>query len=213
VIPARVFAAAYDRMMAAAEHAGMRERRRELIAQARGRVLEIGAGTGLNVDHYGEAVTDLVFAEPEGPMAKRLRARVVMGKVVEAPAEQLPFADDSFDTVVATLVLCTVEDTEQALAEIRRVLAPGGRLLLLEHVRSHDPGLAKWQDRLERPWHWVGRGCHCNRDTANDLAAAGFDVSVETMRIPKAAPLVKPAIVGSATPRAQVTAPSGHPPA
>jgi ubiquinone/menaquinone biosynthesis C-methylase UbiE len=201
VIPARVFAAMYDRMMAVSEEAGLRERRRELIAQASGRVLEIGAGTGLNAEHYPDAVTDLVFAEPEGPMAARLRARVTRGTVVEAPAEALPFPDDAFDTVVSTLVLCTVDDTRAALGEIRRVLAPGGRVLLLEHVRSEDPGLAKWQDRLHGPWHWIGRGCHCNRDTARDLRGAGFDVDVEPTRLPKAAKLVKPAIVGVATPR------------
>jgi ubiquinone/menaquinone biosynthesis C-methylase UbiE len=201
VIPARLFAAMYDRMMAVSEEAGLCERRRELIAQASGRVLEIGAGTGLNAEHYPDAVTDLVFAEPEGPMAARLRARVTRGTVVEAPAEALPFPDDAFDTVVSTLVLCTVDDTRAALGEIRRVLAPGGRVLLLEHVRSEDPGLAKWQDRLHGPWHWIGRGCHCNRDTARDLRGAGFDVDVEPTRLPKAAKLVKPAIVGVATPR------------
>ena len=200
MIPARVFAAMYDRMMAASEDAGLREQRRALIAQASGRTLEIGAGTGLNAAHYPDRVTDLVFAEPEAPMAARLRARVARGKVVEAPAEGLPFPDDSFDTVVSTLVLCTVDDTAKAYAEIGRVLAPGGRLLLLEHVRSEDPKLAKWQDRLHGPWHWVGRGCHCNRDTAAGLRRAGFSVSVEPTRLPKAAPLVKPAIVGTATP-------------
>ncbi len=198
MIPARVFAAMYDRMMVASEEAGLREMRRALVGQASGRVLEIGAGTGLNAPHYPDRVTDLVFAEPERPMASRLRARVARGNVVEAPCEGLPFPDDSFDTVVSTLVLCTVDDTRTAMAEIRRVLAPGGRLLLLEHVRSSDPDLARWQDRLHRPWHWVGRGCHCNRDTERDLRAAGFEVAVEPTRLPKAAPLVKPAIVGTA---------------
>ena len=202
MIPAGLFAALYDRMLAAAEDAGLRERRRELLAQARGRVLEIGAGTGLNAQHYTDAVTDLVFCEPEEPMARRLRERVSRGRVVSAPAEALPFDDASFDTVVSTLVLCTVRDPEAALAEIRRVLAPGGRLLLLEHVRAEDPKLARWQDRLHGPWHWVGRGCHCNRDTAANLRAAGFDVRVEPMKLPKAAPLVRPAIVGEATPAA-----------
>ena len=201
MIPARVFAAMYERMMAASEDAGLREQRRELIAQASGRTLEIGAGTGLNAQHYPDRVTDLVFAEPEGPMAQRLRTKVQRGKVVEAPAEGLPFPDDSFDTVVSTLVLCTVRDTRAAYAEIARVLAPGGRLLLLEHVRADDPKLAKWQDRLHGPWHWIGRGCHCNRDTAKGLSEAGFDVDVQPTRLPKAAPLVKPAIVGVATPR------------
>ena len=202
MISGRVFAALYDRMLAASEDAGLREQRRNLLSQATGRVLEIGAGTGLNAGHYTDSVTELVLCEPEAPMARRLRARAHRGKVVEAPAEALPFPDDSFDTVVSTLVLCTVGDTGKALGEIKRVLAPGGRLLLLEHVRSDDPGLAKWQDRLERPWHWFGRGCHCNRDTAADLTRAGFDVRVEPTRLPKAAPFVKPAIVGTAAPRA-----------
>ena len=200
MIPARLFAAAYDRMLAASEDAGLRDERHALVSQARGRVLEIGAGTGLNVEHYTEAATELVFTEPEAPMAQRLRARVARGRVVEAPAEALPFDDDAFDTVVCTLVLCTVRDPDRAIGEIRRVLAPGGRLLLFEHVRSDEPGLAKWQDRLERPWHWLARGCHPNRDTAALLAAAGFDVQVEPTRLPKAAPFVKPAIRGTATP-------------
>jgi ubiquinone/menaquinone biosynthesis C-methylase UbiE len=200
MIPARLFAAMYDRMLAASEDAGLRESRHDLLAQASGRVLEIGAGTGLNVEHYPDSVSDIVFTEPEEPMARRLRERITRGRVVVAPAEALPFDDDAFDTVVCTLVLCTVTDPERSFAEIRRVLAPGGRVLLLEHVRSDDPGLAKWQDRLERPWHWIGRGCHPNRDTAAMLAAAGFDVSVEPTRFPKAAKLVKPAIVGTATP-------------
>ena len=200
MIPARLFASVYDRMLAASEEAGLRERRRELLAQATGRVLEIGAGTGLNVEHYTDRATDLVFLEPERPMAERLRARVVRGRVVEAPAESLPFPDDSFDTVVSTLVLCTVRDLDRALEEIKRVLAPGGRLLLFEHVRSEDPGLARWQDRLHRPWRWIGRGCHCNRDTAAALVRHGFAVQIERTRLPKAAAIAKPAIVGVAEP-------------
>src|SRR3712207_7160512 len=106
----RMFAAIYEPMMRQVEENGMRERRRSLVAEARGRVLEIGAGTGLNVEHYGDAVTELVFTEPEEPMARRLREKRPDAKVVEAPAEELPFPDDSFDTVVCTLVLCTVVD-------------------------------------------------------------------------------------------------------
>src|SRR5688572_13354971 len=100
MIPARLFAAVYDRMLAGTEDAGLRDKRRALVSQARGRVLELGAGTGLNFEHYTEAATDIVFTEPEAPMAQRLRDRVTRGRVVEAPAEALPFDDDSFDTVV-----------------------------------------------------------------------------------------------------------------
>jgi len=200
----RLFSACYDRGFEATEEAGLREMRRQLLAQARGRVLEVGAGTGLNLAHYPEGIESLTLVEPDPHMSKQLRpklARVPLEvEVVEAPAERLPFEDDSFDTVVVTLVLCTVPDQNAALAEIGRVLKPGGRFLFLEHVRSRDPRLARWQDRWERPWHFLGDGCHCNRDTLATLAAAGFDVSaVEHDRLPKAPPIVRPLIRGSVT--------------
>ena len=163
----RFFAAMYDRLMAGTEDAGLRERRHELLATASGRVVEIGAGTGANLDHYTDAVSEIVLTEPEEPMAKRLEEEAASpaggGRsvtVVRAPAESLPFPDDSFDTAVCTLVLCTVRDPERAIAEIERVLKPGGRLLFLEHVRSDDPSLAKWQDRLTPLWRRCGHGCH-----------------------------------------------------
>ena len=196
----RVFAAIYDKQLAAVERAGLAEHRRALLTQARGRVVEIGAGTGLNLDYYGPEATELVLTEPEEPMARRLRARLKRGEVVEAPADRLPFPDDSFDTVVSTLVLCTVPDQERALAEVRRVLKPDGRLLFLEHVRSGDPKVAKWQDRLLRPWRAVGHGCHCNRDTAAALMRAGFALEMQTWRLPKAPPIVRPVIEGFARP-------------
>ena len=199
-IRGRLFAAIYDRQLAAVERAGLAEHRRALLAQARGRVLEIGAGTGLNLEHYGPDATELVLTEPEEPMAPRLRARLTRGEVVEAPADRLPFPDDSFDTVVSTLVLCTVPDQDRALEEVRRVLKPDGRLLFLEHVRSHDPGTAKWQDRLVPVWRVVGHGCHPNRDTAAALARAGFELDLQSWRLPKAPPIVRPVIEGVATP-------------
>src|SRR5690348_14006223 len=132
----RFFAATYDRLMAGTEKAGLRERRHDLLASASGRVLEIGAGTGANLDHYPDAVTELVLTEPEEPMARRLEAKAAESgrvvTVVRAPAESLPFPDDSFDTAVCTLVLCTVRDPERTLAELERVLKPGGTLLFLE---------------------------------------------------------------------------------
>ena len=195
----RIFAAMYDRMMKGTEDAGLRERRAAVVGRARGRVLEIGAGTGLNLDHYGPEVTELVLTEPEAPMARRLRAKATKGEIVEAGADRLPFPDDSFDTVVSTLVLCTVPDQDRAIAEIKRVLKPGGQLLFIEHVRSHDVKLAKWQDRVLPVWRFVGHGCHPNRDTAAALTRAGFTLELETWQMPKAPPIVRPVIEGVAT--------------
>ena len=192
----RLFAAMYDRMMEGTEEAGLRDHRRALLAQARGRVLEIGAGTGHNLELYGPEVTELVLTEPERAMVKRLRARAGAREIVEAPAEALPFADDSFDTVVSTLVLCTVRDPDRAISEIRRVLRPDGRLLVLEHVRSEDAKLARWQDRVLPVWRFVGHGCHPNRDTAGALRANGFTLELDAWRMPKAPPIVRPVIEG-----------------
>lgn len=196
----RVFAAGYDRFMAGTERAGMAERRRQLIAAARGRTVELGAGTGLNLAHYPDAVSELTLTEPFPPMAKQLRERAgEEATVIEAPAEALPIPDASIDTAVATLVLCTVDDVPATLAEVSRVLKPGGRLLYLEHVRSSDPGVARWQDRLERPWRFIGHGCHCNRDTIAAIGASPLEVErVEHGRLPKAPAIVRPLVAGSA---------------
>jgi ubiquinone/menaquinone biosynthesis C-methylase UbiE len=200
----RVFAATYDRGLRATEAAGLGAMRAELLGGAGGRTIELGAGTGVNVDLYPEAVTELDLVEPDPHMAKRLRARVEGSRraatIVEAPAERLPFDDDSFDTAVATLVLCTVPDPVAAVSELARVLKPGGRLLFIEHVRSQDPGLARWQDRLEKPWRFLGDGCHCNRDTLATLAGSRFELGeVEHDRTPKAPPIVSPLVRGSAS--------------
>jgi len=196
----RVFAAGYDRFMADTERAGMKERRRSLIAGARGRTVELGAGTGLNLEHYPDAVSELTLTEPFPPMAKQLRDKAGAGAtVVEATADDLPLADDSADTVVCTLVLCTVDDLPATLAEVARVLAPGGRMLFLEHVRSDDPRTARWQDRLERPWRLFAHGCRCNRDTLAAIAGSRLEVgSVEHGSIPKAPAFVRPLIAGDA---------------
>jgi ubiquinone/menaquinone biosynthesis C-methylase UbiE len=202
----RIFAALYDRMLSGTERAGLREMRAELLAGARGRTLELGAGTGLNLAHYTDAVTELVLTEPDPHMARRLRKRVDEEppapdrvEVVETPAERLAFEDQSFDTVVSTLVLCSVESPAGAATEITRVLKPDGRLLYLEHVRSGDPALARWQDRLERPWGWLGAGCHPNRDTVAQLEATGLESEVLVRdRMPKAPPIVRPLARGEA---------------
>jgi len=199
----RAFARFYDYFFRQMEEGGLREMRRELLSQASGRTLELGAGTGLNHDLYPEAVTDLVLTEPFGPMADQLRKKVAHlprpVEVVQAPAEALPFPDDSFDTAALTLVLCTVPDPHAALSEIDRVLKPGGRFLFLEHVRASEPRLAAWQDRLRRPWLAFGHGCVCNRETLAAIEASPLDVErTESGEIPKAVPLVKPMLRGSA---------------
>jgi SAM-dependent methyltransferase len=171
----------------------MADHRRELLATASGRVLEIGAGTGLNLPHYPDGI-ELVLTEPEAPMARRLERRGSM--VVPASAEALPFDDASFDTAISTLVLCTVADPARAVSELARVLRPGGRLLFIEHVRG-EGGLARWQDRLDRPWRHIGNGCHANRDTLA-LLRGRFDVHARREiwhRMPR---LIRPLVLGTA---------------
>lgn len=199
----RGFSALYDRCFKAAEEAGLRDMRRDVTAGARGRVLEVGAGTGLNLELYPLDVSDLTLVEPDPHMVKQLRKRVSdlgsAADVVQAPGENLPFEDDSFDTVLVTLVLCTVPNPTATLAEIKRVLKPEGQFLFLEHVRSPEPGLARWQDRLEKPWRFLGDGCHCNRDTESAIGAAGFELSdLEHPELPKAPPIVRPMAKGRA---------------
>jgi SAM-dependent methyltransferase len=198
-----IFAAGYDRIMAAPEKATLRVHRKALVSRAAGRVLEIGGGTGANLSFYGEHVEALTVAEPEEPMARRLERHVresfVDARVVHAPAEELPFEDDSFDVAVSTLVLCTVKDQPRALSELRRVLAPGGRLLFIEHVLSADLRLARWQNRLNGFQRRVGHGCNCNRSTADGIGAAGFSITTlarDTLH--KAPPIVRPLIIGIA---------------
>jgi ubiquinone/menaquinone biosynthesis C-methylase UbiE len=202
----RLFAATYDRMTAATEQADLRDRRRDLLAQAYGSVMEIGGGTGANLPYYGEAVTSLTVTEPEEPMARRLERHAEEQdrpiELVRTPAEKLPFENESFDFVVSTLVLCGVADQPRALAEARRVLKPDGRLLFIEHVRSQEAGLARWQDRL----NWLNQlvvNCDCNRPTLDGIQAAGFSVSTVTHgELSKAPPFARPLIVGAATARA-----------
>jgi ubiquinone/menaquinone biosynthesis C-methylase UbiE len=198
----RIFAAFYDPLTARWEKRHGTELRRKLLAHAQGRVLEIGVGTGLNIPLY-PPVDELVATDPSGPMLRRARRRAAVAgrKVtfVEAPAERLPFEDESFDTVVSMVVLCTVEDQQRALHEIRRVLRSNGRFLFSEHVRSMDPKQARRQDRLERIWGVVANGCHPNRRTLEAIRGAGFDVSnVEQSELPGVPALVRPYVSGRA---------------
>jgi len=200
----RAFSALYDRLMAGAEDAGLRETREETLAMASGRTADLGAGTGANLPLYPAAVSELVLVEPDPHMLKRLRPKAAASvrptTVVQAPAESLPLDDDSFDSAVFTLVLCTAPNPAAALAEAARILKPGGKLLFVEHVRAESPGLARWQDRLETPWRLFGDGCHCNRDTLATIEASPFELGeVERGALPKAPPLVRPLVRGSAT--------------
>lgn len=201
----KVFAAAYNAIFAGLEKGGLADKRRELLAQATGATLELGAGTGHNLPHYPAAVERLVLTEPDPYMAKRLRAQVEDtgrgdAEVVEAGAEALPFGDDEFDTVVATLVLCTVPDPRAALDEVARVLRPGGRMLFMEHVRAHSPRRARWQDRLNPVQNLLFGGCNLNRPTGATLHASPLEVEeLRDDRMPRVGgPLVEPMIVGSA---------------
>lgn len=200
-----VFAAIYNQTLGFAERGGLAEMRAELLRGARGRTLELGAGTGHNLEHYTDSVAELVLTEPDPHMAKRLRARLddlalpCAAEVIEAGAEELPFEADSFDSVVCTLVLCTVPDPVAATREAARVLKPQGELLLLEHVRGEEDRRSRWQDRVDRPWGWFAGGCHPNRDTTSTLGAE-FDLSVQQDSFPRSPPWVRPLIRGSARP-------------
>lgn len=200
----RVFSAIYDPLLKGTEEAGLRERRREVLSGARGRTIDIGAGTGANLGLFPEGLDQVVMAEPDPHMSKRLRQKLAEAgssvELVEAGAEALPFEDASFDTAVFTLVLCTVPDPAAALAEAARILKPGGQLLFVEHVRAQDPGVARWQDRLESPWRFFADGCHCNRDTVATIEASPLTLdSVERGELPKSPPITKPLAWGRAS--------------
>lgn len=206
----------YDRVMAGIEDGGARSWRAELLTGLDGDVLEIGAGTGANVDHYPAAVDRLVLSEPDRHMRVQLEERVAEVRaagtgpesveVVDAGASDLPYPDASFDAVVSTLVLCTVPDQPAALAEIERVLRPGGRLVFLEHVAAtHKPRRLRWQRRVEPVWKRVAGGCHLTRTTglAIDERFGHPEVTEESLR--KASPLMRFTVRGQAT-----KAPAGH---
>jgi ubiquinone/menaquinone biosynthesis C-methylase UbiE len=199
-----IFAALYDPIGASMERRWMGGRRRRLLAGARGAVLEIGGGTGANLAHYRD-VDRVTIAEPDPFMRSRIGPKLedarVPVEVSAAGAEALPFPDGSFDTVVSTLVLCTVPDQAAALDEVRRVLRPGGRLLFIEHVRAAGP-MARWQDRLEPLWRRLFGDCHPNRDTIAAIEEAGFEIETfESFYPPDPLSRLTPHVQGSATVR------------
>jgi SAM-dependent methyltransferase len=200
----RAFAVLYDPFLWVGERAGVNALRRDLLGQACGRTVELGSGTGLNLPHYPTHLDELILTEPAASMRARLSRRVHHGplraQVLDAPAELLPFADQTVDTVVSTFVLCTVEAPHVALREIARVLRPGGRLLFLEHVRAESPHLARWQERLHGPWRRFAEGCHCNRATVELIHASGLDLGdVRDTRWRGMPPIVRPLVAGVAT--------------
>ncbi|MGH2738990.1 MAG: class I SAM-dependent methyltransferase [Actinomycetota bacterium] len=198
-----VFARFYEWLSKACDRSGALEHRKEVAGDARGRVLEIGSGNGLNFTHYGKA--DFVVAvEPEPNMLRRAAVRTggapTTVRLIRGVAEALPFPDGVFDTVVSSLVLCTVIDPARAAAEIRRVLGPSGELRFVEHVRSEQPRAARWQDLANRLWGPFSGGCNVNRDTLATLRAGGFDVEARSFPFGPPSP-ARPHVLGVARPR------------
>jgi SAM-dependent methyltransferase len=191
----RAFVAGYTRVQERSEAAGMREIRRALVADARGRVLEVGAGTGLNVPHYGPGVDELLLVEPapamrralvaasgppsSGPASRSSGPAGPVVRVLDGTGEALPAADGSVDTVVGTFVLCSVADPAAVLREVARVLRPGGRYLGLEHVRADSRLGAGAQDAVAPAWRFAIRGCRCNQDAVALVDAS--PLAVETV--------------------------------
>jgi ubiquinone/menaquinone biosynthesis C-methylase UbiE len=173
-------AALYDTVMAPLERGGFHAIRKQLLRQAHGRVLEIGAGTGVNFPYY-TAAEHVIALDPEPSMVarslRRAKHATVPIEVIVARAEALPFPDHTFDTVVSTLVFCTIPEPRQALCELRRISTPEGTALFFEHVRVHRPLAGRLQEWLTPVWKHVAGGCHLNRDTLALLTQAGFTVT------------------------------------
>jgi ubiquinone/menaquinone biosynthesis C-methylase UbiE len=204
----RLMARVYDRMMKGSEEACLREWRSELLSSVHGKVLEVGAGTGVSLPLYPTTVTRVVLSEPDRHMRAKMAQRIQKAaelpvEVSDGSVEAIPFPDESFDFVTCMLVLCSVPDLQHAVGEIRRVLVPGGSLVFLEHVAaSNRPDRLKWQRRLEPFWKRISGNCHLTRKTEEAILADGFTmerVKRESMR--KANPLVRSCIRGVAVKR------------
>lgn len=203
----RFFAWYYPKLVGMAERAGQAETRRKLLSEASGRTLEIGAGSGFNLPHYTERVTELVVSEPSPHMREHLRERleadplpVGRWELADASAEHLPFEDASFDTVTGGFIMCSIPDPEGALAEIARVLRPGGRYIFLEHVHAGEGTvLGRFQDLIEIPHRYIAAGCHPNRRTWELIEDSPLEVErLDRGKQPRAVPSVRPTILGSA---------------
>jgi ubiquinone/menaquinone biosynthesis C-methylase UbiE len=196
-----LMAAVYDSMMRASEEACLGKWRAELLRELSGSVLEVGAGTGATLALYPKAVSRLVMCEPDPHMRRKLEAKKSSNvEISDASIEKLPFEKESFDAVVCSLVLCSVRDPQAALAQIRRVLKPGGRLVFLEHVAADGkPNRLKWQRRIEPVWKHLMGNCHLTRRTEAALEAAGFRIErIQRESMRKALPVCRPSIRGIA---------------
>ena len=199
-----IWAAWYDRINLKSESTWLGESRRLVLAHARGRVLDIGTGTGQNLLHYSD-VDQVVASEPDPAFRRQLSRRLPDAKVpvevLDAPAERLPFADATFDTVVATLVMCSVDDPKQAAAELRRVVRPNGVLLVVEHVRTDGGFREIAQDAIVPIWGLLVGGCHPNRPSVQTLSEAGFHMTELRRFVPSGVPPVtRPFVVAMGRP-------------
>ena len=200
-----LMAAVYDRFMRGSEEACLAQWRAELLRDLSGAVLEVGAGTGVTLPHYPKSITRFVLSEPDAHMRRKLKRKVDAAalrniEISDAALDSLPFKAGEFDAVVCSLVLCSVPDQPAALAEIARVLKPGGRLVFLEHIAADGrPERLKWQRRIEPVWKHLMGNCHLTRRTEAAIAAAGFRIErIQRESIRKALPIVRPSIRGIA---------------
>ncbi|MHB1526411.1 MAG: class I SAM-dependent methyltransferase [Candidatus Dormibacteria bacterium] len=194
--PHPLFAWAYTRFGSASNRRGAQDHRQRLLAGLRGAIVEIGAGNGLNFPHYPTTVTEVIATEPEPYL--RCEAELVarshrMVRVIDARAEAIPAGRGSFDGAVTSLVLCSVTSPAVALAELKRVVRPGGELRFYEHVASHHSGLARIEGFATPVWKHLAAGCHLNRDTLHEIEAAGFVIE-QVARFPFAPVPYLPAV-------------------
>lgn len=189
-------ASAYDRYVLphlihlACGNEAIEKQRAKVVPHASGRVLEIGMGSGLNLAHYDPDKVDVLWGlEPSEGMRQKAASRIAASPLevqwLDLPAEEIPLDDHTVDTVVLTYSLCTIPDWQQALGQMRRVLKPGGRLLIAEHGKAKDEAVQRWQQRIEPIWKPIAGGCHLTRDIPALVEAGGFAIeSMDTMFLP-----------------------------
>ena len=200
-----ITAAVYDRLVESTERTFLAALRARLLGSAQGKVLEVGAGTGRNFPHYSSsAINEIIAVEPDPYMRRRAEARVAaVGTTITltaGTAESLPVSNQSIDTIVSTLVLCSVDDPDAAIREWRRVLKPLGTVFLIEHLRAEQPRRAWVQDLITPVWRRIAANCHPNRETLGTISRGGFDFQ-ESDRLALGAPWIQPIVAGVATPR------------